>query len=160
MAFSGLLTPFAPSAVSSQLIKTFIGALKAKRFLYSLFSLSIWSETDTDSEISACWMTISECARMLSTIRADESHLAPLAHSRAQVLESLSPCYSEHASNLLSRTHLRLEEIKRQVGTKRATNATSAAALERESVRFELAQHGLLFDFPSVEVEAAAAFQN
>lgn len=54
-------------------------------------------------------------------------------------------------SELLARAQNRLDEIKRTVGTKRATNATSAAAVERENVRTELVQHGLLFDFPIVE---------
>ena len=62
-------------------------------------------------------------------------------------LDSADPAQSE----LLARAQNRLDEIKRAVGTKRATNATSAAAVERENVRTELVQHGLLFDFPIVE---------
>ena len=100
----------------------------------------------------AAWDTIAQCAATLEACcAAEEAHLVPLKHAPPALAARLAlDCAAAERSGLLARAQARLGEIRRAVGTKRATNATSAAALERESVRVELAQHGLLFDFPSV----------
>lgn len=103
------------------------------------------------SDPSAAWTTISQCASVLESIRTDESHLVLLKNPPSVLFRLFSDSADAAQSELLARAQNRLDEIKRTVGTKRATNATSAAAVERENVRTELVQHGLLFDFPIVE---------
>ena len=102
------------------------------------------------SDPSSAWATISQCATGLEAIRADEGHLVLLKHAPAALAGLLADSLDAAQTELLARAQARLEEIKRTVGNKRATNATSAAAVEREGVRTELALNGLLFDFPSV----------
>ena len=108
---------------------------------------------------------------MLVSLRADEAHLTPLAVGPVVLLamlqtEARSDRQADLAGSrgtdlhvggrgLVAEAAARLDEIRRFVGVKRGgTQAISAAALEKESVRAEMAQAGLIFDFPSLEMKA------
>ena len=104
---------------------------------------------------STTWTTIAECATVLESIRADEKHLVLLKKTPemiiAEFLESQGNIQMMEKMSCHAMT--RLEDIKRVVGVgnKRSTNSSNPQAIEREKVRCELAQHGLLFDFPIVQ---------
>lgn len=145
-------------------LQVLLAAASGRAFLAALLALPCMAATPGARAGTATdpWSSIATSAALLQSLRADERHLTPLAVGPATLLtnlreSSISISNSSNSSSINSEGCLiltaaaRLDEIRRTVGTKRGGGpATSAAAKERDSVRWELSQTGLIFDFPSL----------
>ena len=142
-------------------LQVLLAAASGRTFLSALLALPCMAATPGARAGTATdpWSSIATSAALLQSLRADERHLTPLAAGPAALLASLREASSDRPATegssgaseacLASTAAARLDEIRRTLGTKRGGGpATSAAAKERDRVRWELTQASLIFDFP------------